>query len=221
MISLDTYIGTIECEISKFNAQVKLLSAGLSARGQTSNYLLINLFKGYKAVSYSIFVRYIEINQETYQDGQDLTPTAYLLLVDNKFKILKLKGGWNAPSYSGEKILDLQAEIQNLNKRTSKRDHNKNEYNPNKTQGKYSKQNTTCLKKNINYEESEPKISTCNDTAWNWCSKETKVNCLVNWRVHKTSEFRGISIKNPVRVDKGISRHKKLKLAKFMDTLIQ
>ena len=80
-----------------------------------------------------------------------------MLLVDNKFKILKLKGGWNAPSYSGEKILDLQAEIQNIKIRTSRRTHNVNESNPKKTQGKYSREKPTLLKKKIKPEDSEPK----------------------------------------------------------------
>ena len=65
-------------------------------------------------------------SQETYEDEQYLTPTALVLLADNKFKILKLKGELNAPSQSGGNILALQAEIQNLKKRTSRRDHNGN-----------------------------------------------------------------------------------------------
>ena len=46
--SLDSYIGTIGCNITKFNTHVKLLLAGLSARGETSNDLFTNLFKGTK-----------------------------------------------------------------------------------------------------------------------------------------------------------------------------
>ena len=90
-----------------------------------------------------------------------------MLLADNKFKILKLKREWNATSQSEEKILDLQADIHNLKKSTSRRDHSENGYKPKKTQGKYSRDNPTWLKKNINTEDSEPKIRTWNDTAWN------------------------------------------------------
>ena len=95
--SLDAYIGTIGCYITKFNAHVKLLLAGLSSRRETRNDLLTHLFKGYKAASYSFLGRYIERNRYTYESGQDLTPTDLTLLAENKFKILKLKEEWNAP----------------------------------------------------------------------------------------------------------------------------
>ena len=49
LISLDAYIGTIGCDITMFSAHVKLLLAGLSARGETSNDMLIKIVKGYKA----------------------------------------------------------------------------------------------------------------------------------------------------------------------------
>ena len=91
-----------------------------------------------------------------------------MFLADNFFKVLKLKGGCNATSQIEEKILVLQAEIQNLNKRTGRRDHNGNESKTKKTQGKDSRENPTCMNKNIKPEESESKIRTCNDTAWNW-----------------------------------------------------
>ena len=53
--SLDAYIGTIGCNITKFNAYIKLLLAGLSARGETSHDMLTNLFQGCKAESDSVF----------------------------------------------------------------------------------------------------------------------------------------------------------------------
>ena len=90
--SLDSYIGTIGFYITNFNVHIKLLLSVISVRGETSNDMLTNLFKGYKSVSDSVFFEYIEIKQETYEDGQDLTPTALIILAYNKFKILKLKG---------------------------------------------------------------------------------------------------------------------------------
>ena len=62
-----------------------------------------------------------------------------MLLADNKFKIFKLKGEWNATNQSKENILALQAEIQNLNKRTRSRYHKINEYKTKKTQVEDSK----------------------------------------------------------------------------------
>ena len=115
----------------------------------------------------------MEIKEETYEDGQDLTPTSLMLLADNKFKISKLKGEWNAPSQSEENILALQTEIHNLKKRTIRRDYYGNESKTKKTQVKDYRDKPTWMKKNSNPEYSESKISTWNDTAWNWCSKYT------------------------------------------------
>ena len=64
-------------------------------------------------------------------------------------------------------ILALQVEIQNFNKRNSRRDHNKNESKLKKAQGNYYRENSTWLKKNIKHKDSEPRIRFCNDTAWN------------------------------------------------------
>ena len=49
--TLDTYILTINCDIGRFNQYVKLLLQSLTARNQTTNDLLINLYKAYGAVN--------------------------------------------------------------------------------------------------------------------------------------------------------------------------
>ena len=62
--SLDTYINTIGCNITKFNAHVQKLLEGLSAYGETTHDLLTNLFKGYQAAFDHTFLKYIERKQE-------------------------------------------------------------------------------------------------------------------------------------------------------------
>ena len=89
------------------------------------------------------------------------------------------------------------------------------------TQGKYSREKPIWLKKNIKHKDSEPKIRTWHDTAWNRCNKDTRIKHLKNWRVHKPSECRDDSTKNPARGDKRSSIQKRLKLANAMETLIQ
>ena len=78
-----------------------------------------------------------------------------MILEDNKFKKLRLKGEWNEPSHSKEKIPSLQAEIQNLKKRTTRRGYNRNESNTKNTKGKDSKENPTWMNKNIKPENSK------------------------------------------------------------------
>jgi len=54
--TLDSYIMTIRCDITKFNAYVKDLIDSLTARGEMTQDLLANLFKAYKAVTDYEFV---------------------------------------------------------------------------------------------------------------------------------------------------------------------
>ena len=67
--SLDTYINTIGCDITKLNVYVQNLPEGLDSRGESTNDFLSNLFKGYQAVSDHTFVKYINRKEEEYDNG--------------------------------------------------------------------------------------------------------------------------------------------------------
>ena len=79
----------------------------LASRGETTHNFLLNLFKGYAATSNTTFTSCIERKQEEYEEGTNIKPTALMSLVDKKYKNLKIKGTWNAPSQEEEKILAL------------------------------------------------------------------------------------------------------------------
>ena len=87
--SLDTYLPTIGHDISKMNMHVKELIQKLTARGQTTQDLLVNLFKGYSAASDDVFTRYIEKKEEEYDDGTNITPNEHMQLAANKYKTLR------------------------------------------------------------------------------------------------------------------------------------
>ena len=57
--SLDRHMQTIDSDISRFVADVKTWEQSLLARGETTNDLLVNLFKGLKSASDLLFVSYI------------------------------------------------------------------------------------------------------------------------------------------------------------------
>ena len=69
--NLDTYMLTIGGDITKFNTYVKELVESLTARGETTTDLLINLFKGYLAVEDKTFHLYVLRKQEEYNEGGD------------------------------------------------------------------------------------------------------------------------------------------------------
>jgi len=118
--ALDSYILTINCNVTKFNAYVKDLIDSLMARGEMSNDLLANLFKAYKAMSDQEFVSYIRKKEDEYEEGVEINPDALMLLTDNKFKTFKQADTWNAPSPEEEKILALETQIQKLQKEKKK-----------------------------------------------------------------------------------------------------
>ena len=78
------YINTIGCDITKFNVYIQNLLEGLASRGETTNNLRSNLFKGYQAVSDHTFVKYINRKQEEYDDGLLLTRFQIMDLADMK-----------------------------------------------------------------------------------------------------------------------------------------
>ena len=91
-----------------------MLLEGLASRGETTYNLLSNLLKGYAATSDTTFTSYIERKQEEYEDGTNIKPNVIMCLADKKYKTLKIKGTWNAPSQEEENILALKTEIDKL-----------------------------------------------------------------------------------------------------------
>ena len=95
--TLDTYVHTIGCNITKLNQYVKQLVTNLQARGEVTHDLLINLFKAYVSVNDKEFVRYIDTKKDSYDEGNNITPDELMNLAANKFKLLKQTGKWEAP----------------------------------------------------------------------------------------------------------------------------
>ena len=120
--TLDTYIITIDSNIGNFNQYVKLLIQSLSARNQPTSDLLINLFKGYGAVSDETFRAWITRKQDDHEEGNEISPDDLMISAKNKYDAMVEKGTWNAPT-AEEKIVALEAKLtstmKNLNKKVS------------------------------------------------------------------------------------------------------
>lgn len=70
---------------------MKGLVHSLAARGERTEDLLSNLFKGYLAVSDESFIRYISTKLEKYEEGEDTNADKLMQLADNKYRLLKEK----------------------------------------------------------------------------------------------------------------------------------
>jgi hypothetical protein len=102
---------TIDGGIGRFNQYVKLLVQSLKARNQTTSDLLINLFKGYAAVSDEAFRTWLLRMQDDHEDGiAEINPDELMLAAKNKYDAMVEKGNWNAPS-AKEKIVALTAMV--------------------------------------------------------------------------------------------------------------
>jgi hypothetical protein len=117
--SLDTYMVKIDSDIEKFNDYVRDLVDSLSARGQTTEDLLANLFKGYAAASDRQFVDYMALKESNYDEGTNYTPEQLMQLARDRYAVLKQKGVWKAPSEDQQKIIALEAQLQKLTQKKS------------------------------------------------------------------------------------------------------
>ena len=197
MSNLDEYMSKIGSDITKFNSYVKLLEGSLVARGQKSEALLTNLFKGYMAASDKTFVKYIGEKMDRYEEGEEMSPDKLMQLADNKYRLLKERDEWDAPSAEEEKLLALQTEIEKLKKMRKRKPDEGTQKGPksNKSKRKNPASNKEQDKPAWMFKappESElHKPREWNGKEWWFCGKETGGKCNGEYRRHKPSECKG------------------------------
>jgi hypothetical protein len=94
--SLNALMTEKDSNVIEFNESVRGLLDSLASRGETTQDLLSNLFKGYEAASDDQFVKYILKKQDNYDEGSDTTPDKLMLLAAQKYRTLVQAGKWNA-----------------------------------------------------------------------------------------------------------------------------
>jgi hypothetical protein len=112
--SLDHAMRKQDSDIEAFNDYVLGFVSKLHARGEQTQDLLINLFKGYKACKDAEFVDYIKKKEDLYEEGGQVS---YQQLMDwsvNKCKTRKESEQWCQRTTEEETIIALQAQINNL-----------------------------------------------------------------------------------------------------------
>lgn len=219
--SLDTYMASVGSDIDKFNIKVRTLIQELKARGETSNDLLINLFKGYKAAADSKFVEYIEKREDEYEDGEEMNPEILMTRAANKYKTLLLKDKWMAPSAHEEKVLALEAKIKVLSAKRAKAAPSKDGGNSKGKVGNKKKQEGRRDKEKPAWMFQEPvdknEVKIVDGKKYYWCPNH---KC---WTRHKPSECKGkgfVPSKGNNKKDvKKIESKRELKLAKAAESL--
>jgi hypothetical protein len=229
--NLDTYMLKVGGDITKFNTYVKELIDSLTARGETTTDLLINLFKGYLAVEDKSFNSYIMKKKENYEEGGLQDEDNLMLLAKNKFTLLSDAGRYNMPSAEEEKILALQAELKQVSKKWNKdKKGKKPEDTVSKEKGNSKDKDNKKRPEKPNWmsekpkEENLKKSRSWNGKDWWYCSSETGGKCEGHWRVHKPSKCEGKSFKfsgekHQKDEPKAKSSSKKLKLASAISAI--
>jgi len=234
--SLDEYIGTIGSDIVKFNGYVMLLISSLNARGHKTEDLMTNLFKGYLAASDKVFVEYMSKKKDDWEDDTtEYTTQSLMQIAANKFKNLKAKGNWNAPSESEEKILALEAEVKNLKRAAKAGGKTKATTKSHKVEGKGKGGKSPHQQGNNKpgwMGEKPPKADLhkskkYNGRMWWYCGPETGGKCEGKWRCHEPAKCQGKDFKFPTAEKRNGDdkkegerpNKKKLKLTKSLEAM--
>jgi len=222
--NLDSYILTVDSDIGKFNQYVKLLVQSLTARNQKTSDLLINLFKGYGAVSDEVFRAWLMRKQDDHEEGEELTPDELMIAAKNKFDTMVEKGTWNAPT-AEEKIVALEAKfnstMKSLNKKVTFDNSKKKVAKTGADKPSSKKKEGDHPKKWKAPKQGDKKEVEFKGHTWYWCGKDTGGKCE-KWRAHKPKECKGLATsaagdkrkRESIGPDKRKSIEKKLKVAK-------
>ena len=82
-------MSTLNLDIKNFKQYVKVNVDGLKARGERTDDIMINLFKAYQVASDGEFVRYIDIKQDQYDNGYNLSTDKLMTTALNKLEIMR------------------------------------------------------------------------------------------------------------------------------------
>ena len=86
----------------------------LEARGESTNDLLVNVFKGYQMAHDEDFAQFIKRKKDAYNEGADITVASLMDAAENKYKTWLLTGEWSASTQEQEQILALTAQVDKL-----------------------------------------------------------------------------------------------------------
>ena len=146
---------------------------------------------------------------------QDMTPSYLMNKAANKYKLLKTKEMWEAPSAESE-ITALKSTVGNIQKvlkRSSATAGNENTPNKSKKIKKVSKKKPQPAWMKFKPDPANlTKPREWNGKSWWWCSPETGGKCDGKYRAHKPSECWGTA-KKKATSDNDLNKSVKIKAA--------
>jgi hypothetical protein len=108
------------CDIEKINEYVVVLEEGLAARGEVSQDTMMNVQAAYEVCKDAAFVRHTRDEYSRWEQGATMSLKDYMSSALTKYKTLKMKGQWEAPSPEQEQIIALSAAVTSLKAKAGK-----------------------------------------------------------------------------------------------------
>lgn len=191
LASLNEYIIKIRSDVDKFNQYVEENVTALTARGEDTTDLLVNLWKAYKVVEDRTFSEFMKRRHEQYEIGDEqMSPKELMNYALTKFKLLKEAGEWKQPTEEEKTILALKAQVSSFEKAMGKRKVAAKAKNDRKHSFKNSKKDDR-PKEMKSPPDDVNKVVNWRGRPWYWCSKETGGKCEGKWRAHSPKECKG------------------------------
>ena len=191
LASLDQHMQLVDSDIKQFNLDVNQWRQALVARGERTEDLMVNLFKGYRACNDSEFREYIKRKEDAYDEGSDLTVDQLMNLALNKYQLMMDDKTWLQPTAEQREIVALTAKINQLTKQKAgnknKSDNKSKSNKKGKGKGKKDSQNKDKKPKYPEWKSKapkagDPKTKEVKGRTYHWCS----IHNL--WTKHKESE---------------------------------
>jgi len=196
LFSLDAYMAKLQKnDITKFNDYVKDQLHELAACGQTTNDLVMNLFKGYFKCRDKHFNRWLERIRDDYITRViDINPNGldFMERVENYYKDRVRTGEWLKLDEDQETILALKAQLNKETKEnkdgSKKKKGKKGEKGEKKRGKKGNKENDEPYEKPAWKKQApkdgEPKTKEVEGKTYHWCTGHKE------WTIHTSAECR-------------------------------
>lgn len=195
LASLNEHMLVVGSDIGVFNQYVAENLAALTARGEQTHDLLVNLWRAYKCAEDAPFNNFIVRMNEDYNMGRmTITPRELMDTAHTYFKTAVEAKNWQKPTAADRTIIALKAEVEALNKRAA--DQQKRKGGGKKgTPGKGKKEKPVSDKPYALQHQVAPadlkKVIKWRKHDYHWCCAENGGKCGGKWRAHLPSECKG------------------------------
>jgi hypothetical protein len=174
---------SVNSNVKDFNVHVNSLQLQLAARKATTEDLLANLLKGYKAAKDPKFIRFVETIEDDIDSGKDIKAPELMRRCLTKYQIMKQRKEWQAPTAEDEKLIALEAKYQQLEALQSKISDMQRERQPATPRNRRNRDRKPWMDEDL--KEGEDPIKTVDGKVYRYCKKH-------KWCAHLTKDCRSL-----------------------------